>query len=162
MRGMRLIQVTLGTMLALLFVAGCGSSSENQAEPTVSVTVAATTTSAASPPVFPGTRSSGNPEFQIELKGESHYAHAGKPWKFRVTASQANQPVNATAKVYVFEGKKQIDGVGWFPFDGSVEETYKWPDDLIDARGVYLHVDVQGPGGTRRANWPVTVEALSK
>jgi hypothetical protein len=159
---MRLIQFTVGTTLALLLVAGCGSESGNQAEPTVSITVSATTTSASPPPVFPGTRPSGDPKFQIELKGESHYAHAGQPWKFRVTASQANAPVNATAKVYVFEGAKQIDGVGWFPFDGSVEQTYKWPEELIDARGVYLHVDVQGPGGTRRANWPVTVESLSK
>jgi hypothetical protein len=149
-------------MLALTLVVGCGSDSGNEAGPTVSVTVSATTTSAAPPPVFPGTRPSGDPQFQIELTGESHYAHAGKPWKFRVTASQANQPVSATAKVYVFEGSQQIDGVGWFPFDGKVEQTYKWPDELIDRPNVYLHVDVQGPGGTRRANWPMTVESVSK
>ncbi len=146
----------------LFALAGCGGSS-NESESAVSTTASESATTVASTTrVNPGTRSSGDPQFTIELKGESHYAHAGQPWKFRVMASQANQPVSGTAKVYVFQGTNQVDGVGWFSFKGSLEQTYTWPDKLIDMRSVYLHVDVEGPGGVRRANWPVTVEAVSK
>ena len=58
----------------------------------------------------------------------------------------------------MFQGSQQLDGVGWFVFDGTLDKTYAWPEKLRRASAVFLHVEVEGPGGVRRANWRVKVQ----
>jgi hypothetical protein len=155
---MRAALVALGTAAALA-VAGCGSSggSAQQTAPATPTQTVAQTTSAQASAVDPSTKSTGAPTFRISLSADSHRPKAGAPWHFDVAAHTKQGGVAGTAKVYVFEGPQQVDGVGWFGFTGKLEQTYEWPEKLRGAKGVFLHVDVEGPGGTRRANWPVVV-----
>jgi hypothetical protein len=155
----KLFVLCIGAVVLLL--AGCGGSDKSgeassQSAPTTAPTV--TTTGTASSSVYPGTAPSGSPAFRIALGADNHRPAAGAPWHFRVAARSPQGPVTgATAKVYVFQGSQEVDGVGWFVFNGTLDKAYPWPEKLRGAQAVFLHVEVQGPGGVRRANWPVRV-----
>ena len=56
----------------------------------------------------------------------------------------------------VFVDDELVDTLGWFTFDGRLTNTHRWPKALR-GKDVVLQAEVEGEGGTQRANWPVSV-----
>ena len=101
---------------------------------------------------------SGKPTFTITLKGESRSATVGAPWTYSVQArSRDGDPAGGTAKMHVFLGTARVNTLGWFSFNGKLTKQHMWPS-VLRGKKVVLQAEVEGDGGTQRANWPVTVE----
>jgi hypothetical protein len=148
----------LALLLALL-TAGCGGGSDGDA-------VAPTTTAAPTPTgvvtvtvpdtADPAEEASGEPTFEVTLRGQSHEATAGAAWAYTVTARKGAQPAGGTAKMRVFLDGELIDTLGWFPFDGRLTRTHRW-QKALRGKEVVFQAEVEGEGGTQRANWPVSI-----
>jgi hypothetical protein len=142
-----------------LVAAGCGSGDSDQAGTTgptppaaapVTVTTTADTAQADATPT-------GNPEFVIRLTAESGTATTGQPWRYTVRATlNSGGPAPGTAKMRVFVDGELVDTLGWFPFEGTLNKTHKWPT-VLKGKDVVFQAEVEGAGGTQRANFPVTV-----
>ena len=57
----------------------------------------------------------------------------------------------------VFVDGELVDTIGFFGFTGTLSRTHRWPAVLKGKTGVVLQAEVEGDGGTQRANLPVTV-----
>jgi hypothetical protein len=81
----------------------------------------------------------------------------GASFRFTVRAVDANgKRAAGTAKMRVFLGKEPVDTLGFFPFTGTLARTYRF-SPLLKGKDVILQAEVEGAGGTQRANWPVHV-----
>jgi hypothetical protein len=149
----RALALTLG-----LAVTGCGggdSGGTTAAAPTTTAPITVTTTpetaqAAATP--------TGNPTFIIRLTTESPTATAGRPWRYTVRAmAKSGGSAAGTAKMRVFVQNELVDTIGFFAFEDTLSRTYRWPSVLKGKEGVVLQAEVEGEGGTQRANYPVTV-----
>lgn len=155
--GVRRCLVLVG--LVALLGAGCGGGgggsaatpAPTQETPTNVQTV--TIPETADPEATP----SGEPTFEATLAGQGPTAQAGTAWRYTVTASKAGQPASATAKMRVFVDDELVDTLGWYPFEGRLVQTHRWPRSLRGADGVVLQAEVEGEGGTQRVNFPVEV-----
>lgn len=104
----------------------------------------------------PAAKPSGRPRFEARLTAQGHSAVAGTPWRYTVVATKGGRPAGGTAKMRVFLGDELVDTLGWFPFEGTLTKTHQWPRSLRGKK-VVLQAEVEGEGGTQRANWPVTI-----
>ena len=148
---------TLPVLLVLgLLSAGCGG---GEASPTIAPTTTSIVTvdpeeNTARPTPTP----SGKPAFTITLTGESHQATVGRRWRYTVKAVRRNgRPAGGTAKMRVFIGRQEVDTLGFFAFEGTLSRRHTWPSVLRGKENVVLQAEVEGEGGTQRANWRVTV-----
>jgi hypothetical protein len=99
----------------------------------------------------------GKPTFKITLTASAHTIRAGEPFRFIVRCVDANgRPAPGTAKMRVFLGKEPVDTIGFIPFTGTLTKTYRF-SPLLKGKNVILQAEVEGKGGTQRANWPVHV-----
>jgi hypothetical protein len=100
---------------------------------------------------------SGEPRFKITLTASAPTVRAGQPIRFTVRAVDANgKPAPGTAKMRVFLGKEVVDTIGFLPFTGKLTRAYRF-STLLRGKDVVLQAEVEGAGGTQRANWPVRV-----
>jgi hypothetical protein len=154
------VKRALALTLALAFT-GCGGGDDGGgvAEPAttapgpgpITVTTPEETAQAEATPT-------GNPTFTIRLLAESPTATAGRPWRYTVRArSNSGGPAGGTAKMRVFVEGELVDTIGFFAFDNALTRTHRWPTVLKGKEGVVLQAEVEGDGGTQRANYPVTV-----
>ena len=143
-------------LLVALLAAGCGgggsASPPETAQPTPTDVQTVTIPETANPEAVP----TGEPTFDATLTAQGESAQAGAAWSYTVTAQKGGQPASATAKMRVFVDDELVDTLGWFPFEGRYEGTHRWPRSLRGA-DVVLQAEVEGEGGTRRVNLPVTV-----
>jgi hypothetical protein len=144
-------------LLCALALAGCGGGGEGTtaASPAttnvVSVTLPEDTAN-------PEEKPTGAPEFTITLEGESDEPVAGTRWRYVVTARRADGGAAAgTAKMRVFVEGALADTIGYFGFSRRLARTFRWSAVLRGKKGVVLQAEVEGEGGTQRANFPVTV-----
>jgi hypothetical protein len=92
------------------------------------------------------------------LTAESPTATVGRPWRYTVRAvAQSGGGAAGTAKMRVFVENELVDTIGFFAFENTLSRTYRWPSVLRGKEGVVLQAEVEGAGGTQRANLPVTV-----
>ena len=147
-------------LLVALLAAGCGGGGggDDSATPTGSVQPTPTDVQTVTIPetADPEERPSGEPAFDATLSGQGGSAQAGAAWRYTVTAEKDGQPASATAKMRVFVGDELVDTLGWFPFEGRLERTHRWPRALRGEE-VVLQAEVEGEGGTQRVNLPVEV-----
>ena len=146
-------------LLLALLAAGCGGGADDDAAaptttaaPTPTGVVTVTVPDTADPAEEP----SGEPTFEVTLRGQSHEATAGAAWDYTVTARKGAQPAGGTAKMRVFLDGELIDTLGWFPFDGRLTRTHRW-QRALRGKEVVFQAEVEGDGGTQRANWPVSI-----
>lgn len=165
-------------LLCLLALAGCGGSGEGTTAAATTATTQATTPGVTETKTTTATRTTrtvltvivpeetanasekptGKPTFVVTLQGESATPVAGRAWRYVVTARRsAGGPAGGTAKMRVFVGGELVDTLGHFSFDGRLTRTYAWSPVLKGKQRVVLQAEVEGDGGTRRANFPVTV-----
>ena len=86
----------------------------------------------------------------------------GRPWRYTVRAtSPSGGSAGGTAKMRVFVDGELVDTIGYFAFDERADATHKWPSILAGSEVVVLQAEVEGDGGTQRANYPVTVNSAS-
>lgn len=152
--------------LAILLVAlaaGCGGGDEDRgdtgAAPTrTSTAVTPTDVQTVTIPdtADPNPEPSGTPTFSATLTAQSHSATAGEPWSYTVTLKKGGKPASGTAKMRVFVDDELVDTLGWFTFEGTLEQTHRW-QKALRGKDVVLQAEVEGEGGTRRVNWPVSV-----
>lgn len=156
---MQAVHRVLMTILAVvLLVAGCGGDDgEGSANPTA-VTPTPTDVQTVTVPntANPQARPSGEPAFDATLTAQSHQAQPGAAWSWTVTARKNGAPASATAKMRVFVDDQLVDTLGWFPFEGTLTKVHRWPRAL-SGKTVVFQAEVEGEGGTRRVNWPVSV-----
>jgi len=161
MRPVRTVLLVLGALL----LAGCGGGGDDgdtAASPSIATTAtgAPAPTVTVAPPEEPQAdpTPTGDPTFTITLTAESHTPKAGRPWSYTVRArSMAGGIAGGTAKIRVFVNGEAVDTIGFFGFDGQLKRTHNWPPSLRGEKGVVLQAEVEGDGGTQRANWPVVV-----
>lgn len=148
-------------LLVALALAGCGGGDDDDATapppptagpPAVTVTQPEDTAQAEPSPT-------GKPTFEITLTAESAKPSAGKAWRYVVTAkaTDGGRADGTTAKMRVFVGDELVDTLGFFAFEDRLTRTHVWPAILKGKRNVMLQAEVEGEGGTQRANFPVTV-----
>jgi len=151
----------------VLAAGGCGGGASDEPQGADGGGGEATTTAAAPPQTTltveapdetatPVAKPSGKPAFTITLSGEGHSARVGTPWHYTVTARRGAKPSGGTAKMRVFLGDQLVDTIGFFAFTGSLNRTHKWPT-VLRGKKVLLQAEVEGDGGTQRANWPVSI-----
>jgi hypothetical protein len=150
-------------LLAVALLAACGGGGEG--EPV--------TTGAAPPPgqtstdvvtvSVPNTANvkpvpTGKPAFKIAITASSHTVRAGEPFRFTVNAVDASgKPAAGTAKMRIFLGNEPADTIGFLPLqNGTLTRTYRF-SRLLKGKDVFLQAEVEGAGGTQRANWAVHV-----
>jgi hypothetical protein len=147
-------------VLVVLLAAGCGggggggdsATPTGDAQPTPTDVQTVTIPETADPEQRP----SGQPVFEATLTAQADSAQAGTAWRYTVTAEKDGQPASATAKMRVFVEDELVDTLGWFPFEGRLEQTHRWPRSLR-GEDVVLQAEVEGEGGTQRVNFPVEV-----
>jgi hypothetical protein len=155
----RVNRVALALTLVLA-AAGCGGTDSGggggtpaATPPTtapITVTTQADTAEAEAKPT-------GTPTFRVQLTGESPQATAGQPWRYIVRATTpSGAPANGTAKMRVFLEGELVDTLGFFRFEGTLSRTHTWPA-ILKGKSVELQAEVEGPGGTQRVNYPVTI-----
>ena len=98
----------------------------------------------------------GRPRFNVVLTGASHSAQPGRPWSYVVRATKRGRPTLGTAKMRVYADGKLVDTMGFFTFEGELRRTHVFPR-ILGGKRVIVQAEVDGEGGTRRVNWPVTV-----
>jgi hypothetical protein len=148
--------------LAVLAAAGgCGGTDEQTpATPRApsATTTAPLTVTQPKETVRAAAQPTGTPSFVIQLTGESPTATVGRPWRYTVRArSKSGESAGGTAKMRVFVDGQLVDTIGYFAFDNVLTRTHRWPSILKGKQGVMLQAEVEGDGGTQRANYPVTV-----
>jgi hypothetical protein len=150
-------------LLAVALLAACGGGGEGQAVTTDGTSSPAQT--ATTPVVtvtIPNTANAkpvptGRPTFKITITASAHTVRVGEPLRFTVRAVDANgKPAAGTAKMRVFLRKDAVDTLGFFGFTGTLTRTYRF-SPLLKGKDVVLQAEVEGRGGTQRANWPVHV-----
>lgn len=100
----------------------------------------------------------GQPTFTVAVSAESTTPRVGRPWRYTVTATaRGGGPAGGTAKMRIFVGDELVDTLGFFAFDGRLTQTHVWKSVLRGKENVVLQAEVEGEGGTQRANLPVTV-----
>lgn len=156
----RVNRVALALTL-ILAAAGCGGADDGgsggttgAAPPTtapITVTTQADTAQAEAKPT-------GRPTFRVQLTGESPQATAGQPWRYNVRATTpSGAPANGTAKMRVFLEGELVDTLGFFLLvKGTLSRTHRWPT-ILKGKSVTLQAEVEGAGGTQRANYAVTI-----
>ena len=122
----------------------------NRTTPVVTVTTPQNTAD-------PAERTTGRPRFNVTLSAAGHEAEPGRRWSYVVRATKRGRPAGGTAKMRVFIGDVLVDTIGFFAFSGELRRTHVWPRSLSGKR-VVLQAEVEGEGGTRRVNWPVTID----
>jgi hypothetical protein len=146
-------------LVLALALAGCGGGDEEgttavsppTAGPIVTVTQPENTAQADATPT-------GQPTFTVAVSGANQTPVAGRPWRFTVTATaRGGGPAGGTAKMRVFVGDELVNTIGFFAFEGRLSRTHVWPAILKGKEDVVLQAEVEGEGGTQRANLPVTV-----
>jgi hypothetical protein len=149
-------------LIAVAMVAACGGGGEGKPvtteatpgpgqTPTEVVTVTVPNTANAKP--VP----TGKPTFKITITASAQTVRAGEPIRFTVRAVDANgKPAAGTAKMRVFLGSEVVDTLGFFPFTGTLTRNYRF-SPLLKGKDVILQAEVDGAGGTQRANWPMHV-----
>ena len=146
-------------VVLLALAAGCGGGSDDggsanppgtQPTPTGVQTVTVPNTAT------PKAQQSGKPTFEVTLTAQSHDAQPGAAWTWTVTANKAGAPASATAKMRVFLDDELVDTLGWFPFEGRLTKVHRWPRAL-SGKTVIFQAEVEGEGGTKRVNWPVSI-----
>lgn len=148
-------------LVAVALLAACGGSGEGKPV-TTSATPAPTQTSTGVVTVtVPNTANpkpvaSGKPTFDVTLTASSHAVRAGEPLRWTVRAVSEGKPAGGTAKMRVFVGGEAVDTIGFIPFTGSLSRTYRF-SPLLKGKDAILQAEVEGDGGTQRANWPVHV-----
>lgn len=155
-----------------VFAAGCGGGGDGEAAPTMTATVApppptttttrvptrtnVVTVTVPKPTAQPRAKPTGRPRFTIRLAAESHVAEVGRRWRYTVRALKKGKPIGATAKMRVFLGNDLVDTLGFFTFEGTLRRTHRW-QAVLKGKDVVLQAEVEGEGGTQRANWRVSV-----
>jgi hypothetical protein len=144
-------------LLVALLAAGCGGGGDS-ASPTGSTSPTPTDVQTVTIPetANPEELPTGEPAFEATLTGQGDSAQAGAAWRYTVTAEKAGEPASATAKMRVFVGDELVDTLGWFPFEGRLDRTHRWPRSLR-GEDVVLQAEVEGEGGTQRVNFPVEI-----
>jgi hypothetical protein len=152
--------LVMALLLAAAVSAGCGGGNGDGGGTTVAtpptagpitVTTPEDTAQAEATPT-------GKPTFIIRLTAESATPTAGRPWRYTVRAmAKSGGSAGGTAKMRVFVDDELVDTIGFFAFDDTLSRTHKWPTVLKGKKGVVLQAEVEGDGGTQRANYPVTV-----
>jgi hypothetical protein len=148
-------------LFAVALLAACGGGGEGEPVTTAASPPAPTSTDVVTVTV-PNTANAkavptGKPTFKIVLTATTHSVRAGAPFAFTVRAVDANgTAAPGTAKMRVFLGSEVVDTLGFFPFTGTLRKTYKF-STLLKGKNVVLQAEVEGAGGTQRANWPVQV-----
>jgi hypothetical protein len=156
---MQAVRSLLLTLLALLaLVAGCGGGDDDDgsASPNAAPTPTDVQTVTVPNTASPQPKASGEPAFDATLSAQSHEAQPGAAWSWTVTAKKDGAPASATAKMRVFVDDELVDTLGWFPFEGSLTKVHRWPRAL-SGKTVVFQAEVEGEGGTRRVNWPVSI-----
>jgi hypothetical protein len=145
-------------LVVVVLLAACGGGGEGKPVTTAETETSTGILTVTVPnTVNPKPVPTGKPTFTITLTTESHTARAGRPWRFTVRAVGADgKPAAATAKMRVFVGKEEVDTIGFIPFTGTLTRTYRF-SPLLKGKDAILQAEVEGEGGTRRANWPVHV-----
>jgi hypothetical protein len=106
----------------------------------------------------PEPRPTGRPTFTVAVSAENTTPVAGRPWRYTVTArARGGAPAGGTAKMRVFVEGELVDTLGFIAFSGRLSRTHVWPAILKGKEDVVLQAEVEGEGGTQRANLPVTV-----
>jgi hypothetical protein len=148
--------------VAVALLAACGGGGEGKPVTTGATPPSTQTSTGIVTVTVPNTADAkpvptGKPTFKIELTASAHTVRAGEPFRFTVRAVDANgKRVAGTAKMRVFLGKDPVDTLGFFPFTGTLTRTYRF-SKLLKGKDVVLQAEVEGAGGTQRANWPVHV-----
>jgi hypothetical protein len=159
---MAAVKTVLLAILLALVVAGCGSDGggDDDGSATPATTSAGTPTEVQTVTIpdtaDPSPEPSGSPAFEADLRAQGHSAQPGTAWSYTVTAVKSGQPASATAKMRVFVDDELVDTLGWFPFEGRLVRTHRWPRSL-SGKEVVLQAEVEGEGGTQRVNWPVAI-----
>ena len=149
-------------LVIVALAAGCGGGGTENGETAAQPTVAPTPTEVQTLTVPDTARleetPDGEPAFTVALTAPRE-AKAGAMWRFTVKAiDQSGQPASGTAKMRVFADGELVDTLGWFPFEGTLQETHRWPRSLVGKK-VVLQAEVEGAGGTQRKNLPVSVSS---
>ena len=145
-------------LLALVLAAGCGGGDgegTTGATPTGQAPITVTQPeNTAQPEPVP----TGEPTFTVAVSAGDTRPRVGTPWRYTVTATaRGGGPASGTARMRVFVGDELVDTLGFFAFDGRLTRTHRWPGVLRGKKDVVLQAEVEGDGGTQRANLPVTV-----
>jgi hypothetical protein len=149
-------------LVAVALLAACGGGGEGKpvttdatpgpGQPSTEVVTVTVPNTANAKPV-----PTGKPTFTITITASAHTVRAGEPLRFTVRSVDENRkPAAGTAKMRVFLGSEVVDTLGFFPFTGTLARTYRF-SPLLKGNDVVLQAEVDGPGGTQRANWPVHV-----
>jgi hypothetical protein len=95
--------------------------------------------------------------WRAKLTATTHTPKTGAPWRYELQVVKRNgDPVSGIAKVYVYEGGKKINTIGFFRFfDGTLEKTFRWQRFLRGHR-LMLVVDVYNAKGHTRVAYAVT------
>ena len=158
---MRLTRLRIAVLAPLLAVAGCGGgdAAETSAIATETSPRGATTAVTVTSPeatANPRPVATGRPRFDVELTGASRSAQPGQRWSYVVRATRRGKPTPGIAKMRVFSDGVLVDTMGFFAFEGELRRTHVFPR-ILSGKRVIVQAEVEGEGGTRRANWPVTV-----
>jgi hypothetical protein len=150
----------LPPLIAIFLLAGCGNG--GSAAPETSITTGRAKPPRAATVTRPQAAQPGTPSrpatFTVTLSGESHRATAGEPWSFVVQArTRSGKPVRGTEIVQVIVGDEVVDTIGWFAFKGTMQRSYKFSPLIRGRSGVVLSAKIIGPGGSKRATYPVQV-----
>jgi hypothetical protein len=148
-------------VLLLAVAAACGGANDNAAPPqdssAASTTAPAITVTTPEETADPTSAPTGKPTFNVTLTGQDHSPVAGTAWKYTVhAASKDGGSAGGTAKMRIFVDDQLVDTLGYFAFDDTLTRTHQWPKALRGRKAV-LQAEVEGDGGTQRANWPVEV-----
>jgi hypothetical protein len=149
-------------LVAVVLLAACGGGGEGKPV-TTSATPSPTQTSTGIVTVtVPNTANAkpvptGKPMFRVTLTASTQTIRAGQVLRYTVRAVDGNgKPASCTAKMRVFVGSEEVDTIGFIPFTGTLARTYKF-SPLLKGKNAILQAEVEGAGGTVRANWPVRV-----
>jgi len=97
--------------------------------------------------------------FTATLVAPTHSPTAGSPWKYAIYVRNlpAGNPIQASAKRFVLLNGRKIDTVGWNKFRGVYRQNYVWP--RVDrGKALLFHVEVTGPGGVWKKDYPIRVQ----
>lgn len=150
------MRIAIAASVVALALGACGGGGGDEAGPTttadtapgaLTVTVPEDTATVAEEPT-------GSPTFDVRLTAESESPTAGRPWRYTVQTIPATV---ATAKIRIFVGGSLVDTVGFFGFEGRLVRTHLWPPSLRGESDVVFQAEVEGEGGTQRANLAVDV-----
>jgi hypothetical protein len=145
-------------LLALLAAAGCGGGDDEGTTAATPTGQAPITVTQPEDTAQPDAVPTGEPTFTVAVSAANTTPSVGTPWQYTVTATaRGGGPASGTARMRIFVGDELVDTLGFFAFDGRLTRTHTWPAVLRGKDDVVLQAEVEGDGGTQRANLPVTV-----